>query len=46
LKAEEVVLLDHHRHLKFVHHKPAKLLTGVLVSRTKYDVIDVYLAHK
>jgi hypothetical protein len=29
-----------------VYHYPAKLLTILLVSRTKYYVIDIYLAHK
>jgi hypothetical protein len=46
LKAKEVVQLAHHRHLKLWHHHPAKLLTRLLISRTKYDVIDVYLAYK
>jgi hypothetical protein len=46
LKTKEVVQLAHHRHLKFLHYYPAKLLTRLLVSRTKYDVIDIYLAYK
>jgi hypothetical protein len=29
-----------------LHHHPAKLLTRLLISRTKYDVIDIYLAYK
>jgi hypothetical protein len=41
LEPKEVVQLSHHRHLKFLCHHPAKLLTRLLVSRTKY-----YLAYK
>jgi hypothetical protein len=29
-----------------LHHHPAKLLTRLLISRTKYNVIDIYLAYK
>jgi hypothetical protein len=29
-----------------VHHYPAKLFTRLLVSKTKYYVIDIYLAYK
>src|SRR6187455_1954890 len=46
LKPKEVVQLAHHRHLKFLCHHPAKLFTRLLVSRTKYYVIDINLAHK
>jgi hypothetical protein len=46
LEPKEVVQLSHHRHLKFLCHHPAKLLTRLLVSRTKYYVIDINLAHK
>jgi hypothetical protein len=46
LKSKEVGQLAHHRHLKFLHHYPAKLLTRLLISRTKYYVIDIYLAYK
>jgi hypothetical protein len=46
LEPKEVVQLAHHRHLKFLCHHPAKLLTRLLVSRTKYYVIDINLAHK
>jgi hypothetical protein len=46
LEPKEVVQLAHHRHLKFRCHHPAKLLTRLLVSRTKYYVIDINLAHK
>jgi hypothetical protein len=35
-----------HRHLEFQHHHPAQLLTRVLISRTKYYVIDIYLVYK
>jgi hypothetical protein len=46
LESKEVVQLAHHRHLEFLHHHPAKLLTRLLISRTKYDVINIYLAYK
>jgi hypothetical protein len=46
LEPKEVVQLAHHRHLKFLCHHPAKLLTRLLTSRTKYYVIDINLAHK
>jgi hypothetical protein len=46
LKTKEVVQLAHHRHLKFLHHHPAKLLTRLLISRAEYNVIDIYLAYK
>jgi hypothetical protein len=29
-----------------LHHHPAKLLTRLLISRTEYNVIDIYLAYK
>jgi hypothetical protein len=46
LESKEVCQLAHHRHFEFMHHHPAKLLTRLLVSRTKYYVIDINLAHK
>jgi hypothetical protein len=46
LEPKEVVQFAHHRHLKFLCHHPAKLLTRLLVSRTKYYAIDINLAHK
>jgi hypothetical protein len=46
LEFKEVVQLAHHRHLEFLHHYPVILLTRLLISRTKYYVIDIYLAYK
>jgi hypothetical protein len=46
LESKEVGQLAHHRHLKLLHHYPAKLLTRLLISRTKYYVIDINLANK
>jgi hypothetical protein len=46
LKLKEVGQLAHHRHLKLLSHHPAKLLTRLLISRTKYYVIDINLAHE
>jgi hypothetical protein len=45
LKSEEVSQLSHHEHLEFLYHHPSKLLTRILISRTKYYVIDIYLAY-
>jgi hypothetical protein len=46
LEPKEVGQLAHHRHFKLLCHHPAKLLTRLLISRTKYYVIDINLAHK
>jgi hypothetical protein len=46
LESKEVGQLAHHRHLELLHHYPAKLLTRLLVSRTKYYVININLANK
>jgi hypothetical protein len=46
LKSKEVVQLVHHQHVEFLHHYPAKLFTRLLISRTKYYVIDIYLEYK
>jgi hypothetical protein len=46
LEPKEVGQLAHHRHLELLCHHPAKLFTRLLISRTKYYVIDLNLAHK
>jgi hypothetical protein len=46
LKSKKVGQLAHHRHLELLSHHPAKHLTRLLISRTKYYVIDINLAHK
>jgi hypothetical protein len=46
LESKEVGQLAHHRHHELLHHYPAKLLTRLLISRTKYYVIDINLANK
>jgi hypothetical protein len=46
LESKEVGQLAHHRHLKLLHHDPAKLFTRLLVGRTKYYVIYINLANK
>jgi hypothetical protein len=46
LEPKEVGQLAHHRHLELLCHHPAKLLTRLFVSRTKYYAIDINLAHK
>jgi hypothetical protein len=46
LESKEVGQLARHRHLELLHHYPAKLLTRLLISGTKYYVIDINLANK
>jgi hypothetical protein len=46
LKSEEELQLTYHEHLKSLCHDPTKLFTKLMVSTTKYYVIDIYLAHK
>jgi hypothetical protein len=46
LESKEVGQLAHHRHLELLRHYPAKLLTRLLISRTKYYVIDINLVNK
>jgi hypothetical protein len=46
LKSEEELQFTHHGHLKSLGHDHTKLLTKLMVSTTKYYVIDIYLAHK
>jgi hypothetical protein len=42
LKSKEVIQLAHHLHIKLLHHYPTKLLTRLLISRTKNYVVDIY----
>jgi hypothetical protein len=46
LKAEKESQLAYHGHLKPLSHDPTKLLTKGLISTTKYNVIDIYLANR
>jgi hypothetical protein len=46
LKTEKEFQLAHHRHLKSLGHNPTKLINPSFVSRSKYNGIDIYLAHK
>jgi hypothetical protein len=46
LKSKKELQLAHHRHLKSFGHNPTKLINPSFVSRSKYNVIDIYLAHK
>jgi hypothetical protein len=46
LEPKKVAQLAHHRHLELLRHHPTKLLTRLLISRTKHYVIDINLAHK
>jgi hypothetical protein len=46
LKSEEELQLIHRGHLKSLGHDPTKFLTKLMISTTKYYVIDIYLVHK
>jgi hypothetical protein len=46
LESKKVNQLTHHGHLEFLSHNPAKLFKRLLISRTKYYVINIYLAYK
>jgi hypothetical protein len=46
LKSEKELRLAHHRHLKSFGHDPTKLINPSLISRPKYDVINIYLTYK
>ena len=46
LKAKEILQLPHHRHLKPIGHKLAKLFIEQLVSRPKNDVIHIELEYE
>jgi hypothetical protein len=46
LKTKKVFEFYHHRHLKPIGHDFAKLITKRFISRTKNDIINIYLAHK
>jgi hypothetical protein len=44
LESKEILQLPRHRHLEFLYHDLTKLLE--LVSRPKYDIININLAYK
>jgi hypothetical protein len=46
LKSKGILQLPHHRHLEFLYHNPTKLFTRGLVSRPKYNIININLAYK
>jgi hypothetical protein len=46
LKSKKELQLSHHRHLESFGHNPTKLINQNMISRTKYNVIDIYLAYK
>jgi hypothetical protein len=46
LNTEKELQLTHHRHLKSFGHDPTKLINPRLISRSKYDVINIYLTYK
>src|SRR6266536_319889 len=45
LQTKKEFEFTHHRHLKLLRHSPSKLFTKMRVSRTKYDIININLAH-
>src|SRR5688572_19066066 len=46
LKSKKELQFTHHGHFKPFGHDPTKFLTKLLISRTKYNVINIYLANK
>jgi hypothetical protein len=46
LKSKKEREFTHHGHLKPVSHDFAKLITKRFISRTKDNIINIYLAHK
>jgi hypothetical protein len=46
LKSKEILQLPHHGHLKFLYHNSTKLLTRLLVSIPKDNIININLAYK
>jgi hypothetical protein len=46
LKTKKVFEFSHHRHLKPIGHDLAKLITKGFISKTKNDIINIYLEHK
>jgi hypothetical protein len=46
LKIKKVFEFSHHRYLKPIGHDLAKLITKEFISRTKNDIINIYLTHK
>jgi hypothetical protein len=44
-KTKKVFEFSHHRHLKPIGHDLAELITKGFISRTKNDVINLYLAY-
>jgi hypothetical protein len=46
LESKEVLQLRHHRHLEFLYHNSTKLFTRWLVSRPKYNIVNINLVDK
>jgi hypothetical protein len=46
LKFKKELQLSHHRHFESFGHNPTKLINPNLISRTKYNVTEIYLANK
>jgi hypothetical protein len=46
LKTKKVFEFSHHTHLKPIDHDLGKLITKGFISRTKNDIINIYLVHK
>jgi hypothetical protein len=46
LKSKEECENSHHEHFKPIGHDFAKIITKEFVSRTKYNIINIYLAYK
>jgi hypothetical protein len=46
LKSKKEREFTHHRHLKPIGHNLAKLITKRFISKTKDNIINIYLAYK
>jgi hypothetical protein len=46
LKTKEELQFTHHGHIKPLGHDPTKLFTKFIISRTKYNIININLANK
>jgi hypothetical protein len=46
LKTKEELQFTHHRHLESLGHDPTKLFTKFIISRPKYDIININLANE
>jgi N12 class adenine-specific DNA methylase len=46
LKTKKELQFTHHRHLESLGHDPTKLFTKFIISRPKYNIININLENK